>query len=119
MDKKTKIKSALKQRRKNRVRKKISGTAERPRLSVFKSSKHIYAQVIDDLSGKTLVSASTFEKGQRKSGNATGCEEIGKLIAERCKSVNVSKIVFDKNGNQYHGRIKALADGARHGGLEF
>lgn len=109
----------LKNRRKKRVRKKISGTSERPRLSVFKSSTHIYAQVIDDVKGNTLVSVSSFEKGAHRRANVTVCEELGKIVAERCKNNNIDKIVFDKNGNKYHGRIKAFADGARVGGLSF
>jgi len=109
----------LKLRRKKRIRKSISGTTERPRLSVFKSAKHIYAQVIDDVSGHTLVSVSSFEKGNHKRANAEACVELGKLIAERCKSNKIEKIVFDKNGNMYHGRVKAFADGARSGGLSF
>ncbi len=109
----------LKLRRKRRIRKKISGTGERPRLSVFRSARHVYAQVIDDIAGKTIVGISSFEKGNHKSANTDVCFELGKVLAERCKEKNVSRIVFDKNGNQYHGRIKALADGAREGGLEF
>ena len=109
----------LKERRKKRVRLKVSGTTERPRMSVFRSTKHVYVQVIDDLTGKTIVSASSFEKDYKKTANKEVCFEIGKRIAERCKQNKVEKIVFDKNGNQYHGRVKALADGAREGGLSF
>lgn len=116
-------KAALRMKRKKRIRKKISGTAERPRLSVFRSARHVYVQVIDDVAGKTLASASTFEKGktetQSSNANVEVCAELGKLIAGRCKEKQISKIVFDKNGQQYHGRIKALADGAREGGLLF
>jgi len=114
-------KEALRQKRKKRIRKKISGTAERPRLSVFRSARHVYAQVIDDVAGKTLVAAASFEKGQDKSKNANieACSELGKLIASRCKEKKISTIVFDKNGQRYHGRVKALADGAREGGLLF
>ena len=119
MDKKVKLKVSLKNRGKRRIRQKISGTPARPRLSLFKSAKHVYAQVIDDVSGKTLVSASSFEKDRKVSANAEGCSEIGKLIAERCKAKSIEKIVFDKNGNQYHGRVKAYADGAREAGLVF
>ena len=115
----TKMRQKLKVKRKARVRKKVNGTAERPRLSVFRSSKHLYAQVIDDLSGNTLAFVSSFEKGQHKAANVDNCTELGKKIAERCKSKNIESIVFDKNGNQYHGRIKAFADGAREGGLKF
>ncbi|MDD9951642.1 MAG: 50S ribosomal protein L18 [Zetaproteobacteria bacterium] len=119
MDKKIKKLNALRQRRKQRVRSRISGTEERPRLSVFRSSKHIFAQVIDDKAGKTLVSASTFEKGSRLSANIPGCEAIGKVIAERCQAKNITTIVFDKNASLYHGRVKALADSARANGLKF
>lgn len=109
----------LKLRRKKRIRKKIRGTSERPRLSVFKSAKHIYAQVIDDVKGHTLVSVSSFEKGAHKRANVKACEELGRLVAERCMSSQIEKIVLDKNGNKYHGRVKAFADGARSGGLSF
>ena len=120
MDKKVEHKRDLKERRKMRVRKKVSGTAERPRLSVFRSLRHVYIQVIDDTKGVTLASASTFEKGNhKKSGNKEICHEIGKLIATRCLAKKIEKIVFDKNGNQYHGRTKAVADGAREAGLKF
>ncbi|MBP6218348.1 MAG: 50S ribosomal protein L18 [Oligoflexales bacterium] len=111
--------ASLKLRRKKRVRKKIEGTAERPRLSVFKSAKHIYAQVIDDEKGVTLAQVSSFEKGQKMKANVEACSELGRLVAERCKLKNIEKIVFDKNGNMYHGRIKAFADGARVAGLIF
>ena len=117
--KKLSMGARLKIRRKRRVRKKISGTAERPRLSVFRSSRHVYAQVIDDVSGLTLVSASSFEKGNHKVANVDNCAEIGKTIADRCKAKNISSIVFDTNGNKYHGRVKALAEGARENGLNF
>lgn len=109
----------LKERRKKRIRKKISGTVERPRLSVFRSSRHVYAQVVDDVKGHTLVSVSSFEKGQTKRANVECCVELGKLIAKRCQEQDIKQIVFDKNGNKYHGRIKAFADGAREGGLNF
>ncbi len=110
----------LKLKRKKRIRKKITGTSERPRLSVFKTAKHVYCQVIDDSIGVTLVSASTFEKGGRMdSANVVACTQIGELIAKRCLEKSIDKIVFDKNGNQYHGRIKALAEGARSAGLCF
>ena len=110
----------LQLRRKKRIRKRISGSSERPRLSVFRSAKHVYAQVIDDTKGATLVAVSSFEKGNRlPSANAEECKKLGLLVAERCKAKKISKIVFDKNGNIYHGRVKALADGAREGGLQF
>jgi large subunit ribosomal protein L18 len=109
-----------------RQRKRISGTAERPRLSVFRSVSHIYAQVIDDLAGKTLVSASSvdaslkgaFEKGAR-GGNLRGAEAVGKAIAERSIEKGIKRVVFDRSGFLYHGRIRAVADAARKSGLEF
>ena len=109
----------LKARRKKRIRKKISGTEGRPRLSVFRSCQHIYAQVVDDIKGHTLASVSSFEKGQHKRANKEVCLELGKLIAKRCSEKAIKSIVFDKNGNSYHGRVKAFADGAREGGLDF
>ncbi len=116
-----KIKRRLKVKR--RIRKKISGTPERPRLSVFRSNKHIYAQIIDDEAGQTLVAASTRSKelvGQLE--GKTKIEQaklVGKLLAEKALKANVSQVVFDRNGYKYHGRVKALADGAREGGLKF
>ena len=104
-----------------RTRLKLRGSQERPRLAVFRSLKHIYAQVIDDRQGRTLVAASSGEKkaGVSTGGNLAGAKEIGKLIAERAKSKGISKVVFDRGGYLYHGRIKALADAARAAGLEF
>ena len=105
-------------RRHRRVRVRMTGTAERPRLAVFKSLNHLYVQVIDDASGRTLASASTV--GDK--GKAKGMEEaatVGKAIAEKAKAAGVSRVVFDRGGFLYHGRIKALADAAREGGLEF
>ena len=106
-----------------RIRKKISGTAERPRLSAFRSAKHIYAQLIDDEKGITLASASTLDKELRdKIGNGGSVEaarQVGELIARRAKEKGVAKVVFDRGGYLYHGRIQALADAAREGGLEF
>jgi len=120
----TKIdKNKARLRRHLRVRKKINGTAERPRLSVFRSSKHIYAQLIDDEKGITLASASTLDKELRdKIGNGGSVEaarQVGELIARRAKEKGVAKVVFDRGGYLYHGRIQALADAAREGGLEF
>ncbi len=104
----------------SRIRARVRGSAERPRLAVFRSLKHIYAQVIDDRKGHTLVAASTAEKAVgANGGNVAGAKEIGKLIAERAKSKGISKVVFDRGGFLYHGRIKALADAARETGLEF
>src|SRR5947209_1679888 len=105
-----------------RIRKKMQGTAERPRLNVYRSLNHIYVQLIDDLNGQTLVSASTAEgkKEERRSGgNVASAKVVGKTIAERAKAKGVSKVVFDRGGYIYHGRVKALADAAREAGLKF
>ncbi|MBC7924637.1 MAG: 50S ribosomal protein L18 [Bryobacteraceae bacterium] len=103
-----------------RIRKKLSGTPERPRLAVFRSVKHIYAQVIDDTAGRTLAAASSNEKDVSfNGGNLAGAKEIGRLVAERAKEKGIASVVFDRGGYLYHGRIKALADAAREGGLEF
>lgn len=107
-------------RRKRRIRKKISGTPERPRLSVFRSAKHIYAQVIDDTTGRTLASSSSKTKGFTVEGSKVDvAKAVGSSVAEACKTAGISQVVFDRNGYIYHGRVKALADGAREGGLEF
>jgi large subunit ribosomal protein L18 len=108
-------------RRHRRVRKVVRGTAERPRLAVFRSNRHISAQVIDDVAGRTLAAASTIEAtvGADGTSNATAATEVGKLVAERAKAAGVEKIVFDRGGNQYHGRVAAVADAAREAGLEF
>ena len=105
----------------DRIRKKMQGTAERPRLNVYRSLNHIYAQLIDDHRGLTLVSASTAEgKGERRTGgNVASAKATGKTIAERAKAKGIEKVVFDRGGYLYHGRIKALADAAREGGLKF
>lgn len=104
-----------------RIRLRVNGTPERPRLAVFRSVKHIYAQIIDDRQGHTLASASSRDKSAKvgSGGNVAGAEEIGKLIAERARDKGVSKVVFDRGGYHYHGRIKALAEAARKAGLEF
>jgi large subunit ribosomal protein L18 len=103
-----------------RVRGKISGTPEIPRLDVYRSNANIYAQVIDDVNGTTLVSASTLEKGfSGYGGNKTAAKAIGKLVGERAKAKGILKVVFDRGGYIYHGRVKELADGAREAGLEF
>ena len=104
-----------------RIRQRVHGTAERPRLAVFRSLSHIYAQVIDDRKGHTLASASSSEKkaGVATGGNLAGAKAIGKLVAERAKEKGVERVVFDRGGYLYHGRIKALADAAREAGLEF
>ena len=107
-------------RRHRRVRGKISGTAERPRLDVFRSSKHIYAQIIDDVAGVTLVSASTVEKGfEGFGGNVEAANKVGKMIAEKALAKGIKTVVFDRGGFVYPGRVKALAEGAREGGLEL
>lgn len=107
-------------KRKIRIRKKISGTADCPRLCVFRSAKHMYAQIIDDTIGKTIAAASTIEKDFAKSGDKKACaNSIGKLVAQRALDQGIKKIVFDRNGYIYHGRVKALSDGAREAGLEF
>ena len=111
-------------RRKKRVRKKVKGIPERPRLSVFKSARHIYAQIIDDSSAKTLLTVSSLTKDIRpqvgnKGGNKEGAVVIGKVIAERALEKGIKRVIFDRNGFLYHGRVKALADAARAGGLEF
>lgn len=115
-------KNQSRQRRKIRIRKKVNGTAERPRLVVFRSNTHIYAQIVNDHDGSTLVSASTLalsRKDPAMHGNINGANEVGKEIARLAKERKIDKVVFDRNGYIYHGRIKALADGAREGGLEF
>ena len=115
-------KEALKARH-NRVRRKISGTAQRPRLAVFRSNQHIYAQLIDDIGQQTLTAASTVEsevKGKVESGaTCTASEAVGTLIAQRALKQGIETVVFDRGGNLYHGRVKALADAARAAGLEF
>lgn len=106
-----------------RLRKKLSGTAERPRLAVHFSGRHITAQVIDDDAGKTIVSVNTTEadlrSGEKTGANVATAQKVGKLVAERAASKNVTKVVFDRGGFQYHGKVKALADAAREGGFEF
>jgi large subunit ribosomal protein L18 len=104
-----------------RIRHKVRGSEERPRLAVFRSLKHIYAQVIDDRAGSTLAAASSGEKSSKvaSGGNVAGAKAIGKLIAERAKAKGITKVVFDRGGYLYHGRVKALADAAREAGLEF
>jgi large subunit ribosomal protein L18 len=104
----------------NRIRRKVTGTTERPRLAVHYSNQHIYAQVIDDSVGKTLVSASTLDKSfEKASSNVDSAQKVGQLIAERAKGSNISAVVFDRGGHLYHGKIKALANAAREGGLQF
>lgn len=116
--------SKSREKRKRRVRRKVVGTSERPRLSVFRSAKNIYAQIIDDSTFNTLVQVSTISKDVReqikgKSGSQEGASMIGKLIAERALEKGIKSVVFDRNGFLYHGRVKSLAEAAREGGLEF
>jgi large subunit ribosomal protein L18 len=108
-------------RRHRRVRKKVSGTAARPRLAVFRSNNHIYAQVIDDVAGRTLAAASTVEPSIRSgaTGNVEAATKVGTLLAERATAAGIERVVFDRGGFRYHGRVAALADAARAGGLEF
>ena len=108
-------------RRHARVRKKVRGTAERPRLAVFRSNKHISAQIIDDRAGRTLVSASTYESARRggPTGNKDAAAEVGRLVAKRARDAGVTQVVFDRGGFLYHGRVAAVADAAREAGLEL
>ena len=108
-------------RRHRRVRKKVLGTAVRPRLAVFRSNKHIYVQAIDDLAGRTLASASTMETDVRSGSTATvaAAKEVGKRVGERAKEAGINSVVFDRGGFKYHGRVAAIADGAREAGLEL
>lgn len=112
----------LRKRRHLRVRRRVVGTPARPRLAVFRSLQHIYAQVIDDTTGETLAAASTLDsslRAEKAGGTVTGAKAVGKLIAERAKEKGVEKVVFDRGGFMYHGRVQGLADAAREGGLEF
>jgi large subunit ribosomal protein L18 len=117
----TTTRSEQRQRRQRRVRKKVSGTAERPRLSVFRSNRHISAQVIDDQTGLTVAAASTIETDLRGglTGNKDAAAKVGQLVAERAKSVGIEAVVFDRGGNKFHGRVAALAEAAREAGLKF
>jgi large subunit ribosomal protein L18 len=109
----------IRQRVHTRIRRKVTGTGARPRLNIYRSLSHIYAQVIDDASGVTVVSASTVAAKSKTGGNVAAAKEIGKQIAERAKEKGITKVVFDRGGYLYHGRVKALADAAREAGLEF
>jgi large subunit ribosomal protein L18 len=119
----TQKKTAARDRRHRRVRAKVAGTAQRPRLNVFRSTDNIYAQVIDDVAGQTIVSASTIDKGVAKEvagkNKVEAAKIVGRVLAERAKSAGISVVVFDRGGYRYHGRVAALADGAREAGLEF
>jgi large subunit ribosomal protein L18 len=119
----SKDRRVARKKRQSRVRKKITGSVERPRLCVFRTSKHIYAQIIEDVTGNTLVTASTVSKESsdsvKYSGNVEAAKEIGKKIAEKALAKDIKQVVFDRNGFLYHGRVKALADAAREAGLTF
>jgi large subunit ribosomal protein L18 len=113
-------KKEIRKRIHKRIRGKLSGTADRPRLAIFRSVAHIYAQVIDDGSGTTLASASTVDKTSKSGGgNVAAAKTIGKLVAQRAQEKGIKQVVFDRGGYKYHGRVKALADAAREAGLEF
>ncbi len=120
---KTNKRAASRVRRKKSIRKSVSGTSDRPRLSVFRSNKNIYAQIIDDSQGKTLAAASTLSEEivglEGGKGNRDAATKVGALIAEKAKAAGVESVSFDRNGYLYHGRVQALADGAREGGLKF
>jgi len=124
MSSKNSSRNDVRVRRQARVRKKVRGIPERPRLCVFRSAKHIYAQIIEDINGKTLVAASTLKPGDISleggySGNVNAAKEVGKVIARMALEKNIESVVFDRNGFLYHGRVQALAEGAREGGLKF
>jgi len=116
-------KQELRERRHKRVRKKVTGTADKPRLNVFRSLNHIYAQVIDDLEGRTIVSASTLDSELRPKvktgGNVEAAKLVGELVGKRAVAAGIKEVVFDRGGYKYHGRVKSLADGAREAGLKF
>ena len=115
----SKLKQIRRQRRKLGIRKRIFGTPQRPRLTVFRSSKHVYAQIVDDLSGRTLAAANSVAAHLPKSANKAAATEVGKLLAQKAKEAGLTEVAFDRNGFNYHGRVKALADAARAGGLKF
>ena len=118
------VKAVRRQRRKRRVRKRVTGTADRPRLSVFRSHSNIYAQIVDDLAGRTLVAASTLEKPLREQagangGNKAGAQLVGLALAAKAREAGIKQVVFDRSGYAFHGRVRELAEAARKGGLEF
>ena len=116
----TNNRKTIRRRIHNRIRRKVTGTAARPRLAVYYSNQHIYAQVIDDTAGRTLISASTLDKSiETAASNVASARNVGLLLAERAKGSNISAVVFDRGGHLYHGKVKALADAAREGGLQF
>ena len=116
-----KDKQLARQRRHRRVRRKVSGTAERPRLSVFRSPRNIYAQLVDDEAARTILAVSTLSQDLSGShgGNVEGAKKVGSLLAEKCREKKINQVVFDRGSYLYHGRVKALAEGAREGGLKF
>jgi large subunit ribosomal protein L18 len=116
MDAKRKVQG--RKRRHNRVRKKVVGTAERPRLAVYRSNRHMYAQVIDDFAGRTLASASTLKDATASDDRLSAAKAVGEAIADRAKTAGINSVTFDRGGFRYHGRVKAIAEGAREGGLE-
>lgn len=115
----TATKAVAREKKKLSIRKKVLGSSERPRLCIFRSAKHVYAQVIDDSTGRTLVSASTLDTEGLKGANVQSCTAIGSEIAKRAQAKSIKRVVFDRNGFLYHGRVKALAEAAREAGLEF
>jgi large subunit ribosomal protein L18 len=116
---KNKLKTLRRTRRRTGIRKRVFGTHDRPRLSIFRSSKHVYAQIINDFDGKTLAAASTVAEKSEKGSNIEAAGAVGKAIAEKAKAAGIESVAFDRNGFRYHGRVKALADAAREGGLKF
>lgn len=117
---KHKLKSLRRSRRRTGIRKRVIGTPERPRMSVYRSLQHIYVQVIDDLSGRTIVSASSRDKGSSGAGgNVEAAKSVGTEVARRAKEAGITSVAFDRGGFRFHGRVKALADAAREGGLQF
>lgn len=114
-----KTRQELRLARHARVRKRVSGTPDKPRLAVYRSLKHITAQIIDDTQGTTLAAASSHEKDLKATGNIDGAKKVGQALAERAKKAGISTVIFDRGGFQYHGRVASLADGAREAGLEF
>ena len=115
----TATRAVAREKKKLKIRKRVTGSAERPRLTIFRSSKHVYAQVIDDATGTTIVSASTLDTDGVTGANKDACAAIGKEVAKRAVAKNIKQVVFDRNGYLYHGRVKSLAEAAREGGLEF
>lgn len=114
-----KLHAVRRQRRKAGIRKKIFGSAAKPRLSIFRSSKHIYGQLIDDVTGVTVVSSNTLSLGIEQGGNIAAAKQVGTDLAAKAKAAGITAVAFDRNGFKYHGRVQALADGAREGGLQF